>query len=80
MTWKESAEAKGLFDTYRTWDRAKLEDSYVFLLMDCSDTDIQIEELCRGILTDAQIEGDSYGVPGSVGLVEMLVEKIKKHE
>src|SRR2546429_7285293 len=47
---------------------------------DWAEDDTAIRELCRPILGDAAVEGDSYGVPSVVGLVEKLVGELKRND
>lgn len=50
-----------------------------FLKDSCEDDD-EIRKLCREVLTEKEVFGDSYGVPSNVDLVELLVNKIKNNE
>lgn len=46
---------------------------------DCS-TDCYIRNRVRGILTDFEIDGDSYGVPTLEDIVDSLCDKLTKNE
>ena len=48
------------------------------LLYDTCSDDTQIRKLCKQVLPDKVVDGDSYGVPGPVDLVELLVGEIKR--
>jgi len=50
--------------------------SYKHLLEDTCDTDQRVEEYARLVLNDKWVDGDSYGVPGTLGLVNYLVAYI----
>jgi hypothetical protein len=54
-----------------------VEESFKHLLQDTSDTDTYIRERVKGILTDFEINGDSYGVPTIEDIVDLLCEKIE---
>ena len=43
------------------------------LLKDACDDDTEIRKLAKKVLTEYQVEGDSYGVPTIVGVVELVV-------
>ena len=51
-------------------------EAYKFLLEDTCDTDERVEEYARLVLNDRWVDGDSYGVPGTLGLVCCLVAYI----
>ena len=53
------------------------EEKFKLLLQDTSDTDTYIRERVKGILTDFEINGDSYGVPTIEDIVDLLCEKIE---
>jgi len=55
----------------------ELEDLYKTLLKDTCNTDTYIRERVKGILTDFEINGDSYGVPTIEDIVDLLCEKIE---
>ena len=48
------------------------------MIQDTCDTDKFIRDAVRGILTDYEIDGDSYHVPPIEEIVELLVKKIKE--
>ena len=54
----------------------KIEEQLKMLLIDTAETDTAIRDMCRDILTDQQIYGDSTGVPTLEDIVEKLIEKI----
>ena len=54
-----------------------VEESLRHLLQDTSDTDTYIRERVKGILTDFEINGDSYGVPTIDDIVDLLCKKIE---
>lgn len=56
----------------------ELRKLYILLLEDSVDDDTKIRQLAAEVLTDFEINGDSYGVPTIVDIVELLVKKIKK--
>lgn len=51
-------------------------DSFKILLEDICDTDQRVEDYARLVLNDKWVDGDSYGVPGTLGLVSFLVAYI----
>lgn len=53
------------------------EEKIKLLLQDTSDTDTYIRNRVKGILTDFEINGDSYGVPTIEDIVDLLCEKIE---
>lgn len=57
-------------------DYEKFLDRYVLMLMDDSETDTYIRNRVRGILTDFEIDGDSWGVPALEDIVDRLCEMI----
>lgn len=56
------------------------EEKIKLLLQDTSDTDTYIRNRVKGILTDFEINGDSYGVPTIEDIVDLLCEKIEGHK
>jgi len=72
--------SKELFESIKKHPREDLEKYYVQLLVDSSDTDTYIRERVKGILTDFEINGDSYGVPTIEDIVDLLCEKIEGHK
>ena len=53
------------------------EEKIKLLLQDTSDTDTYIRNRVKGILTDFEINGDSYGVPTIEDIVDLLCKKIE---
>jgi hypothetical protein len=49
---------------------------YAIQLMDSAECDNYVRDRVRGILTDFEIDGDSFGVPTIEDIVNDLVEKI----
>ena len=72
--------SKELFQSVKKHSKEDLEKYYVQLLVDSSDTDTYIRERVKGILTDFEINGDSYGVPSIEDIVDLLCEKIENHK
>jgi len=50
--------------------------AYARMLEDDSSTDCYIRDRVRGILTDFEIDGDSYGVPALEDIVDSLCERL----
>jgi len=48
------------------------------MLLDTSYEDTQINEIAKTVLGPIWVDGDSYGVPGNLEIVEKLVDEIKK--
>ena len=54
-------------------EEVTLEEQFKMLLIDNVETDTAIRDMCREVLTDKQIDGDSLGVPTLEDIVEMLI-------
>lgn len=54
-----------------------LEEQLKIILIDTAETDTAIMDMCRGILTDKQIDGDSLGVPTLEDIVAKLIALIQ---
>jgi len=50
---------------------------YACLLLDCASEDTIIRNKAKEVLTEWQVEGDSYGVPAIEDIVNLLVDEIK---
>lgn len=57
----------------------ELQKLYENMLMDWAEDDTDGRNLALTVLTDAQVNGDSYGVPTLVDIIETLVAEVKKH-
>jgi hypothetical protein len=66
-----------LIDTIKDLSRSDLEHYYIDHLELTAQTDTYIRERVKNILTDFEINGDSYGVPTVEDIVDLLCEKIK---
>ncbi len=44
---------------------------------DACETDTEIRELCKSVLTEHEVEGDSFGVPPLFNVVELLVSRYR---
>jgi hypothetical protein len=64
-------------DLITKYTREELEKKYAMFLLDWAETDTYVREKCKDVLTDFEINGDSYGVPTVEEIVDKLVEKIK---
>lgn len=53
-------------------------ENYKILVQDAIDDENKIKDLARPYLSKMEIEGDSYGVPGPVDVVESLIKLISK--
>lgn len=51
---------------------------YARLLLDTSSDEVEIETLAKQVLDPKWVDGDSYGVPSTVDIVERLVAKVKE--
>ena len=58
-------------------DYSELKDLYDFAVADWCDDDTLIRKLCEPIIGLEYIEGDSYGVPGMIEVVEKTIEKLQ---
>lgn len=66
---------------------SKLEIEHAALQEECDrwkalvvigcEEDEDVKRMARPFLTDLEIDGDKYGVPGTVGIVEALCKKLK---
>src|SRR2546429_5710871 len=74
---KETCEAHA---TAMTAERDRLAAQLKLANEDWAEDDTAIRDLCRPILGDAAVEGDSYGVPSVVELVEKLVGELKRND
>jgi hypothetical protein len=50
---------------------------YKTLLIDTCETDTTVRKFALEVLTDYEVNGDSYGVPAIEDIVALLVEKVK---
>lgn len=56
---------------------AKLREFYARELEDWADTDTAVRKSARKVLSEFEVEGDSYGVPTIADIVDILVAKIE---
>ncbi len=56
---------------------AEVRRMYITMLTDTSSDEVDIERLAKRVLDPAWVDGDSYGVPGMVDIVEELVKVIE---
>lgn len=56
---------------------ASLRRNYAQALTDWADTDTAVRLAARRVLTEFEVEGDSYGVPMIEDIVEALVARIE---
>lgn len=63
--------------SFTKYSRDQLEKYYATFLLDSAETENYIREKCKDVLTDFEINGNSYGVPTLEEIVDKLVEKIK---
>lgn len=54
----------------------RLREHLATVLSDAADADTRIRALCKQVLPEAAVDGDSYGVPHLVDLVETLVNLV----
>jgi len=69
-----------LIDIIKKLSRSDLEHYYIHHLDLTEHTDTYIRDRVKGILTDFEINGDSYGVPTIEDIVDLLCEKIEGHK
>lgn len=69
-----------LIDIIKDLSRFDLEHYYIDHLELTEQTDTYIRERVKDILTDFEINGDSYGVPAIEDIVDLLCEKIENHK
>lgn len=72
----KSQEALLTFVKNTTEVKAKL--LYAQQLLDLAEEDVIIREVAKKVLTEEEVEGDSYGVPMLSDIVEKLVAKIQE--
>jgi len=77
---KRIEQTRGAIITEKDKRVAELETMLRHSTEDSCADDTAIRELARGILPDIDIDGDSYGVPPIVDVVEGIVKKIKDME
>ena len=58
----------------------ELRKRYKDELTDWAETDSHVRKKAREVLTEFEVEGDSYGVPPIEDIVDKLVENIKMRE
>lgn len=73
--------------SYPWTNLSKLEIEHAALQEECDrwkalvvigcEEDEDVKRMARPFLTDLEIDGDKYGVPGTVGIVEALCKKLK---
>ncbi len=56
---------------------AQVRELYALTLEDWADTDTKVREVALRVLTDFEVNGDSYGVPCIADIVDTLVKKIE---
>ncbi len=56
----------------------ELRRRHALELLDSAHIDVEVRKLASRVLTDFEVNGDSYGVPGVIGIVETLVKKIEE--
>lgn len=56
---------------------ATVRECYARALEDWAETDSSIRNLAVRVLTDFEVNGDSYGVPTVEDIVELLVKRIE---
>lgn len=56
----------------------ELRRDYQYMLEDWNKMDIEVREYAREVLSDFEVDGDTFAVPSVQDIVESLVEKIKK--
>jgi hypothetical protein len=66
-----------LIDIIKDLSRSDLEHYYIDHLELTEQTDTYIRDRVKDILTDFEINGDSYGVPTIEDIVDLLCEKIE---
>ena len=49
------------------------------LLKDTCDEDTEIRDLCKQVFLADVVDGDNFGVPSIVDLIEMLVNKLQQN-
>jgi hypothetical protein len=70
-----------LFSLEESVEKIPIDDLRKFYcksLRDWASDDTEIRRLASKVLTEFEVNGDSYGVPGIREIVELLVNKIEK--
>lgn len=55
---------------------ADVREAYARMLEDDAEKDTAVRQMAGEVLTDFEVNGDSYGVPGIENIVELLVKRI----
>ena len=53
------------------------EQALMLLNIQACEDDTEIRAMCKAVLPSEMVDGDTYGVPSVVDLVEMLINHIK---
>ena len=76
MEERKKALFKGIMDRGDSFEH--ILDLYANCVCDMVDDDEEIRKLAKPHLTDFEINGDKYGVPSAVGIVEKLIKELEK--
>lgn len=71
------SDLSSLRQQLETRSKDQLIMSLVTLLIDWADDDTRGRKLALQVLSDFEVNGDSFGVPSLVDIIETLVERIK---
>ena len=66
-----------LIDIIKGLSRSDLEHYYIYHLELTAQTDNYVRERVKNILTDFEINGDSYGVPTIEDVVDSLCKRVE---
>lgn len=69
-----------LNEIVKTIPIANLRKYYCQELEDWAHTDTIVRQCAKRVLSEFEVEGDSYGVPMIEDIVELLVKKIESYE
>ncbi len=68
---------QSLEDIIKSRPIQSLRKSCLLILMEWAGTDTQVRKAARRVLSELEVDGDSYGVPMIEDIVELLVKKIE---
>lgn len=66
-----------LEEQIKTLPIATVRRNYQLALEDWAHTDTVVRNAARRVLTEFEVDGDTYGVPAIEDIVELLVAKIE---
>jgi hypothetical protein len=71
---------QALIDSSSDLSEQQVRKFYAEFLLDSCEDDTNIRKLAHEVLTEFEVEGDSWGVPTPVDIVETLVRRVQRLE